>query len=273
MDQRARHRRRRPSGSTRRALTKDENDNRLDVFPDAGTDAQTVVQTPGVAVSTSRYGDPGSYQPEYRAGARVRRRPAHAVGGRRAHQGHRPAAAPRPRPADHHRPDQPRAAARRAHAPLPHAGRPQLRRGRADHRRPRPTRRAPPTGQTVTFPTRTFRRLDVTIADTNVGDESAQPASQQRRLRRDPPAGRRARRGVRARRRDRAHAHRSGRCRGRGRGRPPARVPDDPARTVVVPPHFSAGRGRAGAALPRARRPHVRDSRRPRGSRPTRPTT
>ena len=32
-------------------------------------------------------------------------------------------------------------------------------------------------GQTVTFPSRTFHRLDVTIADTNVGDESAQPYS------------------------------------------------------------------------------------------------
>ncbi len=32
-------------------------------------------------------------------------------------------------------------------------------------------------GQTVTFPSRTFNRLDITIADTNVGDESAQPFS------------------------------------------------------------------------------------------------
>ena len=39
------------AGATERvdetALANDENDNRLDVFPDAGTDAQTVVQTPG----------------------------------------------------------------------------------------------------------------------------------------------------------------------------------------------------------------------------------
>src|SRR4051794_14381416 len=51
-------------------LTKDENDNQLEVFPDQGTDAQTVVQTPGVAVTTSRYGDPGFYEPEVR-GARA----------------------------------------------------------------------------------------------------------------------------------------------------------------------------------------------------------
>ena len=49
---------------------RDETDNRLELFPDAGTDAFTVMQTPGVAVSTSHYGDPGFYQPELR-GARA----------------------------------------------------------------------------------------------------------------------------------------------------------------------------------------------------------
>ncbi len=61
-------------GATERAdetpLVKDENDNQLDVFPDQTTDAQTVVQTPGVAVTTSRYGDPGFYEPEYRGRGR-----------------------------------------------------------------------------------------------------------------------------------------------------------------------------------------------------------
>src|SRR6185312_3528956 len=32
-----------------------------------------------------------------------------------------------------------------------------------------------PTGQTVTFPSRKFSRLEITLADTNVGDSAAQP--------------------------------------------------------------------------------------------------
>ncbi len=57
-------------GATERAdetpLTTDEKDNRLVVFPAAGTDAYTVIQTPGVHVSTSSYGNPDTYEPEMR---------------------------------------------------------------------------------------------------------------------------------------------------------------------------------------------------------------
>ena len=56
------------------ALVKDENDNRLDVFPDAGTDAQTVVQTPGVEVSTSTLRRPRLLPTGVPRRARVRRR-------------------------------------------------------------------------------------------------------------------------------------------------------------------------------------------------------
>jgi hypothetical protein len=57
-------------GATERAdesaLTTDESDARLDVFPGASTDAQTVVQQPGAEVSTSRYGNRVTYLPEQR---------------------------------------------------------------------------------------------------------------------------------------------------------------------------------------------------------------
>ena len=100
---RPRHRRARPSGSTRPRSTKDESDNRLDLFPDAGTDAQTVVQTPGRRGEHEPLRRPGLVPARVPRGARVRRRHQHRVGGRRARQGHRREAAARPRPADHHR--------------------------------------------------------------------------------------------------------------------------------------------------------------------------
>ena len=103
LDWRARQPRRRPSASTSPRSASDETDNRLDVFPDAGTDAQTVVQTPGVAVSTSHYGDPGFYEPEYRGARAFDGDVEHRVGGGRARQGHRREAAARSRPADHDR--------------------------------------------------------------------------------------------------------------------------------------------------------------------------
>ena len=158
------------------ALVKDENDNRLDVFPDAGTDAQTVVETPGVAVSTSKYGDPGFYEPEYR--------------GSRAFDGdvdtqwqvgaHSKVIGQKIR-LDLDRPIttgqvnlvQPLVGPRQRYltkVDLSFDGGAPVTVDLTDASRTA-------DGQTVSFPSRTFKRLDVTIADTNVGDESSQPYS------------------------------------------------------------------------------------------------
>ncbi len=159
-----------------KALVKDENDNRLDVFPDAGTDAQTVVETPGVAVSTSKYGDPGFYEPEYR--------------GSRAFDGdvdtqwqvgaHSKVIGQKIR-LDLDRPIttgqvnlvQPLVGPRQRYltkVDLSFDGGAPVTVDLTDASRTA-------DGQTVSFPSRTFKRLDVTIADTNVGDESSQPYS------------------------------------------------------------------------------------------------
>ncbi len=57
-------------GATQRAdetaLTKDESDAELDLFPDAGTSSQTVVVSPGAQVSTTRYGNKITYWQEQR---------------------------------------------------------------------------------------------------------------------------------------------------------------------------------------------------------------
>ena len=57
-------------GFTERAdeqpLVKDENDARLALFPDQKVDAQTVVETPGVAVDATGYGRDSIYEPELR---------------------------------------------------------------------------------------------------------------------------------------------------------------------------------------------------------------
>ena len=245
------------------ALTKDENDNRLDVFPDAGTDAQTVVQTPGVAVSTSRYGDPGSYQPEYRG--------SRAFDGDTSTQwevgAHTKVIGQQLR-LDL---DQPITTGEinlvqpLVGPTLRYLTRVELRfdGGDADHRRPhrrvahgrRPDRDVPVTDLP---PTRRHDRRH------QRGRRVGAAVLEQRRVRRDPPQGRRARLGVRARRRDRAHAHRPGRRRGLGGRGPTARVPDDPAAHDRGPAALLAGRGGVGAPVPGARRPPVRD----RGHRP-----
>jgi hypothetical protein len=156
------------------ALVRDENDNRLEVFPDAGTDAQTVVQTPGVQVSTSHYGDPGLYQPELR-GTRAFDgdvNTAWAVGAHNKVIGERvrldldqpittgqvnlvqPQVGPNPRYL--------------TAVDLSFDGGAPVRVALDDASRT-------PAGQTVAFPSRTFHRLEITIADTNVGDSAAQP--------------------------------------------------------------------------------------------------
>ena len=49
----------------------DPNDNRLPLFPDAGTDTQTVVEQRGAVVEATAYGNPISYTPEDRAARAV----------------------------------------------------------------------------------------------------------------------------------------------------------------------------------------------------------
>ena len=168
----------RPSGSTQtRVDRRRERQPASTCSPTQGTDSQTVVQTPGVAVSTSRYGDPGFYEPEYRGTRAFDGDTDHAVAGRRARQG-----------------DRSSSCASTSTSPSPPT------RSTWCNRWSGRTQRyltqvelsfdggAPITvdlddasrtsdGQTVTFPSQTFRRLDLTIADTNVGDESAQPFS------------------------------------------------------------------------------------------------
>jgi hypothetical protein len=156
------------------ALVHDEYDNQLDVFPDAGTDAQTVVQTPGVAVSTSHYGDRGIYQPQYRGtrafdgdtttawevgahgkviGERLRVDLDHSI------------------TTDRIRLVQPQVGANDRFVTRVNL--------RFDGGDPisidlDDTSRAA-EGQTLTFPKQAFHRLEIEIADTNVGDESRPP--------------------------------------------------------------------------------------------------
>jgi arabinofuranan 3-O-arabinosyltransferase len=158
------------------ALEKDESDNRLDVFPDAGTNAQTVVQTPGIVVNTSRYGDPGFYEPEYRG--------SRAFDGDTSTQwevgAHAKVIGERLR-LDL---DQPITTGQ-VNLVQPLVGPDQRYLTKVDLSfdggdpitvdLTDASRTA--DGQTVTFPARKFDRLEITIADTNVGDESSQPFS------------------------------------------------------------------------------------------------
>ena len=157
-----------------RALVKDENDNRLELFPDAGYDAYTVLQTPGVQVSTSRYGDPGWYQAELRGarafdgdvdtewavgehvdpiGERVRLDLDHAI------------------TTDHVNLVQPLVGPNLRYltaVDLSFDGGAPMRVQLDDSSRTA-------TGQTVVFPKQTFHRLEISIADTNTGSSAAQP--------------------------------------------------------------------------------------------------
>ena len=103
------------------------------------------------------------------------------VGDRRAHPAHAPGA-------DHHRPREPRAAGRRAARPLHHQGHPHLR--RTDELTvPLDDFSRSPGGQTITFPKRSFRTLEVRVDDTNRCPH--RPVQERRRVRRDPAARRR----------------------------------------------------------------------------------
>ena len=245
------------------------------MFPDAGTDAHTVVETPGrrgehqPATAT-----PGFYQPEYRGLARVRRRRGHAwqVG---AHtEGDRRADAARPRPADHDRSGQPGAAARSGRTPaVPHRGRPELRRRCAGDRRPR--RRVAHR-----------RRADGDVPVAHVHAARHDDRRHQRRRRaprsRTPTASgspRSACATTRPARRTCAPT-RSCACRPTSSTRSAPRPPTarcvyqmSRLRTVVVPPRTSQDEVAPGASLPRARCPRPSAPAAPPASPPTRPTT
>jgi hypothetical protein len=165
-------------GATERAdqqaLEPDDNDNRLDVFPDAGVDAQTVVVTPGAKVDTTRYGGFDSYQPEFR--------------GSRAFDGDLSTAwevgefnnaigqqlrltLDAPITTDHVNLVQPLTGPRNRYltqVQLRFDGGTPVTVDLTDASRTA-------AGQTVTFPRRTFHRLDLELTDTNVGADARQP--------------------------------------------------------------------------------------------------
>ena len=231
----------RPNGSTRRALVTDENDNRSTCSPTQGTDSQTVVRDAGRRGQHEPLRRPRLLRARVPGDAGLRRRHEHRVGGRRARQGDRRAAA-RSTSTSRSPPTTSTSCSRwwgRTQRYLT-AGRPVVRRRRADHRRPRrrvahrrrPDRHLPDRGRsaasTSPSPTPTW------------ATSAAQPYVEQRRVRRDPPAGRRAGLGARARRRDRAHADRPGRRRGRRTAADrPLVYQMSRSRTVVVPPRYS----------------------------------
>ena len=156
------------------ALVTDENDNRLDVFPGAGTDAYTVVRTPGVAVNTSRYGDPGFYQPEFR-GSRAfdgDTSTAWEVGAHTKVTGQELRLdLDRPITTDHVNLVQPLVGPNNRYLTqvqlLFDGGAPIT----VDlHEASRTA-----AGETISFPRQEFHRLDITLADTNVGDDTHAP--------------------------------------------------------------------------------------------------
>ncbi len=165
-------------GATERAdetpLTKDENDNQLDVFPDETTHSQTVVQTPGVAVTTSRYGDPGFYEPEDR-GTRAfdgDTSTAWEVGAHAKVIGERLRIdLDQPITTDHVKLVQPLVGPNGrfiTKVDLSFDGGDPITVDLGDASRTA-------DGQTVTFPKHTFHRFELRIADTNVGDEHTAP--------------------------------------------------------------------------------------------------
>ena len=156
------------------ALVRDENDNRLEVFPDAGTDAFTVTQTPGVKISTSHYGDPGFYQPEVR-GTRAFDGDvdtAWEVGAHSKVIGEKLRLdLDQPITTDQVNLVQPQVGPNARYltaVDLSFDGGAPIRVALDESSRT-------PSGQTVTFPSRKFSRLEITLADTNVGDSAAQP--------------------------------------------------------------------------------------------------
>jgi hypothetical protein len=176
------------------ALTTDEGDNRLDLFPGAGSDTQTVVESPGAAVSTTRYGNVITYWTEMR-GTRAfdgNVDTAWEVGDHASVLGERIRVdLDQPITTDHVNLVQPLVGPKErfiTKATLTfddsHAVTVDL------HDASRT-----PEGETVTFPRRTFSRFEVTVDDTNVGDTFNYPTSNnvgfaEIRLRDDAPGAR-----------------------------------------------------------------------------------
>jgi arabinofuranan 3-O-arabinosyltransferase len=165
-------------GATERAdetlLARDEKDNRPELFPGAGTDAFTVVQTPGVKVSTTSYGNPDTYEPEMRAN--------HALDGNTSTMwltGERKGVIGEKLRIDLHTP------IRTDHVNLvqPLVGNTAryMTKVRITFDGKHPTTATlgaasrTAEGETVKFPTRSFHRIELTVLDTNVGNSAAFP--------------------------------------------------------------------------------------------------
>lgn len=166
-------------GPTERAdetpLAEDENDARLELFPDADTSAQTVVLAPDARVTTTRIGNKITYWPEDR-GARALDGDvdtAWEVGDHGPVRGERIRIDTRARITT----DEINLVQRRGPGTR-HLTAVTLTFDGGDARSVVLDESSrTPEGQTVGFPSRSFRRLEITIDDTNVGDTFAYPAS------------------------------------------------------------------------------------------------
>jgi hypothetical protein len=165
-------------GATERAdevaLTTDEKDNRLELFPGAGTDAFTVVQTPGVKVSTSTYGNPDTFEPEMRGNRALDGDPTTMwlTGERKGVIGERlQVDLDTPITTDRVNLVQPLVGGTARYITklqLTFDGTQSVTVDLDGASRAA-------AGQTVTFPKRTFHRIELKVADTNVGNSAAFP--------------------------------------------------------------------------------------------------
>jgi hypothetical protein len=158
------------------SLRTDEGDQRLDLFPGAGPSAETVVDSPGVQVSTTGVGNVITYWPEMR-GSRAFDgdvNTAWEVGDHGSVIGETiRVQSDAPVTTNHVNLVQPLVGPRERYitkATLRFDGGDPVSVDLGDASRTA-------AGQTVTFPKRTFHRLDVTIDDTNVGDTFDYPTS------------------------------------------------------------------------------------------------
>ncbi|MFI5053312.1 MAG: alpha-(1-_3)-arabinofuranosyltransferase family protein, partial [Acidimicrobiia bacterium] len=181
-------------GATERAnesaLTTDEADAQLDVFPGASTGAQTVVDEPGAQVSTTRYGNRITYWQEERGSRAFDGDTStawefgthdHVVGERLRLDLDQAITTDHVNLVQRLNGDNRRFITK---ATLTFDGGDPVTVDLSDASRT-------PTGQTVTFPRRSFHRMDITVADTNVGDDISGPVNNvgfgEIRLRDDAP--------------------------------------------------------------------------------------
>ena len=153
--------------------------------PRPATTNQTVAEQLGVkSVQASNYGNPITYVPEDRPDQALdgNLRTTWTVAAFDNPVG--PVPPGRAGPSAHHRPRQPRPAPVRAAQSLDHARHASLRRWASRHGEARSRRRGPRPGQTVTFPTRTFTTLRITIDATNTGIEKSYNGQVRCRVRR-----------------------------------------------------------------------------------------